>query len=146
MGLRLGAYPTTFFVKEFSKRGILEAMEKGRMYCSFGKSQTWPRLDYFSVLGKEGEEAIMGETLVTSHFPVIKFRISYNSEKQKRMNIFLIRGGRLIHTFKSDTPIEVEYVDEEVPSGVKTYYRLFDSKNQLTSNPIFVLYDATSPR
>ena len=146
LGLRLGAYPTTFLVKEFSKKGVLEAMEKGRMYCSFGKGQTWPRLDYFSVLGKEGEEAIMGETLITSRFPVIKFRVSYNSEKQKRMNILLIRGGRLIHTFKSETPIEVEYVDEEVPPGVKTYYRLIDSKKHLTSNPIFVLCNPASPR
>lgn len=45
LGLRLGAYPTTFFLKEFSKKGVSEAMEKGRMYCSFGKGQIWPRLD-----------------------------------------------------------------------------------------------------
>jgi hypothetical protein len=36
LGLKLGAFPTTFLVKSFSKGGVLEAMEKGRMYSSRG--------------------------------------------------------------------------------------------------------------
>ena len=146
LGLNLGAFPTTFLVKAFSKEGVLEAMRKGRMYCSRGDGQVWPKLDYFTVSAKKGEKAFMGETLTPAHFPVIKFRVSYNSEKPRPMTILLIRGGTLIQTFKSKTPMEVEYVDEEVPPGVKTYYRLMDSKKHLTSNPVFVIYNPASPR
>jgi len=103
-------------------------------------------LDYFTVSGNKGEKASMGETLTTSHYPVIRFRVSYSSEKPKPMTILLIRVGSVIHTFKGETPIEVEYVDEEVPAGVKTYYRLMDSKKHLTSNPIFVIYNPASVR
>jgi hypothetical protein len=143
--LKLGAFPTTFLVETISRKGVIEAMEKGRMYASRGNGRVWPRLDYFNVLGRGGEKAFMGETLITSHFPVIKFRISYNDEKSKPMEVLLIRRGKLIHTFKSETPVEVEYVDERVTPGEKTYYRLMDSKKHLTSNPIFVTYKPTEP-
>ena len=140
LGLKLGVYPTTFLVREFSKRGVIEAMEKGRMYCSLGDGKTWPKLDCFNIFGKEGKKAFMGETLTTSHPPVIEFKVSYNSENPKPINILLIRGGRLIQTFKGKTPMEIKYRDDRAPPGKKTYYRLIDSRKHLTSNPIFVTY------
>jgi hypothetical protein len=136
----LGAYSTTFLVRDFSKRGVLEAMKKGRMYCSLNKGKAGPRLDYFNVLGEGGVKAFMGETLTTSRYPVIKFRVSYHNEKPIPLNILLIRGGTLLHTFKVVTPMEIEYTDEKVTPNEKTYYRLIDSKKHLTSNPIFVTY------
>jgi len=144
LGLKLGDFPTTFLIKDFSKRGILEAMEKGRMYCSRGDGHVRPKLDYFNVLGKEGERAFMGESLITSNFPVIKFRVSYNTEQPIPTTILLIRGGTLVHTFNSETPMEVEYIDEKALPGKRTYYRLMDSRNHLTSNPIFVTYNPPS--
>jgi hypothetical protein len=137
---RLGAYPTTFLVREISKRGVLDAMEKGRMYCSLGKGKVWPKLDYFNVLGNAGEKAFMGETLTTSRYPVIKFRVSYDTKKPTPVNILLIRGGTLLHTFKGVSPMEIEYTDEKAPPNKKIYYRLIDAKKHLTSNPIFVTY------
>jgi hypothetical protein len=137
---RLGAYPTTFLVREFSKRGVLEAMEKGRMYCSLGKGNMWPKLDYFNVLGNADEKAYMGETSTTSRYPVIKFRVSYDTEKPTPVKILLIRGGTVLHIFKGMTPMEIEYTDDKIPPNKKTYYRLIDSKKHLTSNPIFVNY------
>jgi len=137
---RLGSYPTTFLVRELSKRGVLEAMEKGRMYCSLGKGEVWPRLDYFNVLGNAGEKAFMGETWTTSHYPLIKFRVSYDSEKPLSVKILLIRGGTVLHTFEGMTPMEIEYTDDKLAPNEKTYYRLIDSRKHLTSNPIFVVY------
>lgn len=137
---RLGAYPTTFLVRELSKRGVLEAMEKGRMYCSLGKNDMWPKLDYFNVLGNAGEKAYMGETATTSRYPVIKFRVSYETEKPASLQILLIRGGTVLHTFKGISPVEMEYTDEKAPPNKKTYYRLMDSRKHLVSNPIFVTY------
>jgi hypothetical protein len=137
---RLGAYPTTFLVREFSKRGVLEALEKGRMYCSLGKGNVWPKLDYFNVLGKAGEKFYMGETATTSQYPIIKFRVSYETEKPIPMKILLIRGGTVLDEFEGMPPMEIKYTDEEIPPEKKTYYRLIDSRKHLTSNPIFVKY------
>ena len=71
LGLKLGAFPTTFLVKEFSKAAILDALQKGRMYCSRGDGRSWPQLDYFTVVGANGDTAHMGETLTTAGFPRI---------------------------------------------------------------------------
>ena len=137
---RLGAYPTTLLVREFTKRGVLEALEKGRMYCSLGKGDVWLKLDYFNVLGNAGEKAYMGETVTTSRYPVIKFRVSYDAEKPTSLKILLIRGGTVLHEFEGMTPMEIEYTDDKIPPNKKTYYRLIDSRKHLTSNPIFVNY------
>ena len=141
LGLKLGAFPTTLLIKKFSREGILEALKKGRMYSSRGDGRVWPRLDYFNIYGEINEMAYMGETLATSHFPVIKFKVSYQSPKPKPTTLHLIRGGTLIKTFSSDTPVEVEYMDHQIPPGETTYYRLMDARKLLTSNPIFVRYN-----
>ncbi len=40
--------------------------------------------------------------------------------------------------------MEVEYVDKEAPHGEMTYYRLMNTRGDLTSNPIFVTYNPIS--
>lgn len=138
LGLKLGAFPTTFLVKEFSKSAILDALRKGRMYCSRGDGSAWPQLDYFTVVGSKAGNAHMGETLTTADFPVIKFRVSYKGDEKVPMTIHLVRGGSVFRTVHGETPLECELLDEEVPSGQTTYYRLVDTQKHLTSNPIFV--------
>jgi hypothetical protein len=140
LGLKLGAFPTTFLVREFSKAEILDAIKEGRMYCSRGDGSTWPQLDYFNVLGVNGDKAHMGETLTTAGFPLVKFRVSYHGEDSVPIVILLIRGGVLVHRFEGKTPLEVEYLDSEVRTGARTFYRLMDTQKHLTSNPIFVHY------
>jgi len=144
LGLKLGAFPTTFLVKEFSKKGVLEALEKGRMYSSRGNGHVWPKLDYFNIYGKTTERAFMGETLTTSHYPMIKFKVSFQTEQKGPMTLALIRGGKLLEVFRSKTPMEVEYLDRAIPPEEMTYYRLMDTKKHLTSNPIFVKYKPSS--
>jgi hypothetical protein len=137
LGLKLGVFPTTFLVSEFSARGILEAMEKGRMYCSRGNGEVWPKLETFLVAGKGRKRAIMGETLTTSQYPRIRFRISFGA---KPMTVMLIRGGTVIARFNGETRIDADFVDRGIPSGMTTYYRIMDTRKHLTSNPIFVKY------
>ena len=138
LGLKLGAFPTTFLVKEFSKATILDAIKEGRMYCSRGDGRTWPQLDYFNVLGVKGEKATMGQTLTTAGFPLIKFRVSYRGDEKVSVTIHVVRGGALLRTLNGQTPLEFELLDEGAPAGQMTYYRLVDSMKHLTSNPIFV--------
>jgi hypothetical protein len=145
LGLKLGAFPTTFFVKEFSKEAVLEAMKRGRMYSSRGDGRVWPKLDYFNIIGGSTERAFMGETLMSSHMPVIRFKVSNPTKKNSPITMALIRGGNLIETFTSEAPMEVEYRDEEIPPYELTYYRLMDTKEQLVSNPIFIKYQPPFP-
>ncbi len=140
LGLKLGAFPTTFLVKDISKTGVLEALEKGRMYCSKGDGRAWPIIDYFVASSKEGKRAFIGETLNTSSPPVIQFKVRMNSDREQPMTLLLIRGGSVIGSYGTRTPIQVEYTDRDAPRGEMTYYRLIDQKKHLTSNPIFVKY------
>lgn len=146
LGLKLGAFPTTFLIKDFSKKGVLEALEKGRMYCSRGDARVWPKLNDFRVSGDGAKVAFLGETLTSTQFPIIRFRVSFDPEKPTPMTILLIRGGTLIKTFRGVTPIDVEYVDREAPPGETTYYRIMDTRKHLTSNPIFVTYRPSYPK
>ena len=138
LGLKLGAFPTTFLVKEFSKAAILDALERGRMYCSRGDGSSWPQLEYFNVVGSTGIKAHMGETLTTAGFPMIKFRIAYKGNEKVPMTIHVVRGGTVLRTLNGETPLEFELMDEGAPVGRVTYYRLVDTQKHLTSNPIFV--------
>jgi hypothetical protein len=140
LGLKLGAFPTTFLVREFSKKGIVEAIKNGRMYCSRGDGETWPVLKNFNVFGKNTKKACMGESIITKEFPVIWFRVEYNKGDPRDMKLSLIRGGKIIKSIEGKTPIEFEYVDEKIDPGRKTYYRIIDKKKHLTSNPIFIKY------
>jgi hypothetical protein len=138
LGLKLGAFPTTFLVKDFSKAAILDALRQGRMTCSRGDGQSWLQLDYFKVLGPDGGSAHMGETLTTVGAPLIKFRVSYKGDERAPVTIHVVRGGTLIRTLQGETPMDFDALDEEAPAGRMTYYRLIDSMKHLTSNPIFV--------
>lgn len=143
--LRLGSFPTTFLVKEFSRKAVLEAVEAGRMYSSRGDSEAWPKLDYFNVSGSEGKKIVMGEKMTTEQFPVIRLKVSYESEKPKPMTVILIRGGEVINTITQIPPIELEYIDEGITEGWQTFYRVMDSREHLVSNPIFVTYNPANP-
>ena len=141
LGIKLGAFPTTFLVREFSKSAILDAIKQGRMFCSRGDGNDWPQLDYFNALGVNGRKAYSGETLTTAGFPLIKFRISYRGQQSAPIAVLLIRGGVLVHRFEGKTPLEVEYYDSEVRPGARTFYRLMDTQKHLASNPIFVRFE-----
>ncbi|MBN2124720.1 MAG: hypothetical protein JW821_10530 [Deltaproteobacteria bacterium] len=140
LGIKLGAFPTTFLVKEISAEGVLEAARRGRMYCSRGDGEDWLRLEAFHVSGGEDGKAVMGEVLHTTRPPLVTFRVSYQRDAKRPVGILLIRGGDLIHAFQSQTPMAVEYLDRAAPEGETTYYRVMDTRKHLTSNPIFVQY------
>jgi len=140
LGLRLGAFPTTFLVKSLAKEDVLDAVRKGRLYCSRGDGAVWPRLDDFQAIGSDGRSAVMGETLTTGQPPLIKFTVSFQGGKKGSLKILLIRGGTLVRSFEGETPIEVQFTDEGLAPGELTYYRIMDSRKHLTSNPIFVKY------
>ena len=62
-----------------------------------------------------------------------KYRVNKSHKPRPRLHL------------KCVSKLEIEYIDEGVKPGEKTYYRLMDSKKHLTSNPIFVEYSHSSP-
>jgi hypothetical protein len=108
------------------------------MYCSRGDGKSWPKLDYFNILAPNGEKAEMGETLTSAGFPLIRFRVSHSGDEKVPMTLHIVRGGILLRTASGETPLEFELLDNTLPAGRMTYYRLMDTQKHLTSNPIFV--------
>ncbi len=145
-GEKLGSFPTFFLVKSKTKKDILDALKKGRMYAFRGYVDS-PRLilEDFSISdSKSSQKVVMGEEIFSKGYPSINIRISTTgSEKGNSVTVRLIRSGNLLKTFSSETPLSINFEDDFFEPGKKIYYRLdaIDKKGRkLVSNPIFVQF------
>jgi len=143
-GENLGNFPTFFLVKSKTKKDILDALKKGRMYACRGDVDS-PRLilEDFSISdSKSSQKVVMGEEIFSKGYPSINIRISTtDSEKGNSITVRLIRSGNLLETFSVETPLSIYFEDDFFEPGKKIYYRLdaIDKKGRkLVSNPIFV--------
>jgi len=143
-GEKLGNFPTFFLVKSKTKKDILDALKKGRMYACRGDVDS-PRLilEDFSISdSKTSQKVVMGEEIFSEGYPSINIRISTtDSEKGNSITVRLIRSGNLLETFSAETPLSINFEDDFFEPGKKVYYRLdtIDEKGRkLVSNPIFV--------
>jgi hypothetical protein len=145
-GENLGNFPTFFLVRSKTKKDILDALKKGRMYACRGDVDS-PRLilEDFSISdSKSSQKVVMGEEIFSKGYPCINIRISTtDSEKGNSVTVRLIRSGNLLETFSAETPLSINFEDDFFESGKKIYYRLdaIDKKGRkLVSNPIFVKF------
>jgi hypothetical protein len=145
-GEKLGNYPTFFLVKNKTKKDILDALKKGRMYACRGDADS-PRLilEDFSISdSKSSQKVVMGEEIFSKGYPRINIRIfTTDSEKGNSITVRLIRSGNLLETFSAETPLSINFEDDFFEPGKKIYYRLdaMDKKGRkLVSNPIFVQF------
>jgi hypothetical protein len=145
-GEKLGNYPTFFLVKNKTKKDILDALKKGRMYACRGDVDS-PRLilEDFSISdSKTSQKVVMGEEIFSKGYPSINIRISTtDSEKGNSITVRLIRSGNLLETFSAEIPLSINFEDDFFEPGKKIYYRLdaIDKKGRkLVSNPIFVQF------
>jgi hypothetical protein len=145
-GEKLGNYPTFFLVKSKTKKDILDALKKGRVYACRGDADS-PRLilEDFSISdSKTSQKVVMGEEIFSKGYPGINIRISTtDSEKGNSITVRLIRSGNLLETFSAETPLSINFEDDFFEPGKKIYYRLdaVDKKGRkLVSNPIFVKF------
>lgn len=144
-GEKLGNFPTVFLVKEKSKKNILDALKKGRMYAYRGDVDL-PRLrlEDFSVSDSESiQRGVMGEEIRIKGFPVINILLSTeNPEEVNPLKVRLVRDGKLLKEFFGETPLKINFQDEVSKPRRKTYYRLDvrDSRDRVVvSNPIFIV-------
>jgi hypothetical protein len=145
-GEKLGNFPTFFLVKSKTKKNILDALKKGRMYACRGDADS-PRLilEDFSISDSIGsQKVVMGEEIFSKDYPRINARISTtDSEEGNSLIVRLIRSGNLVETFSAETPLSINFEDDFFEPGKKIYYRLdaIDKKGRkLVSNPIFVQF------
>jgi len=144
-GEKLGNFPTVFLVKEKSKKSILDALNKGRMYAYRGDVDL-PRLrlEEFSISDSEStQRGTMGEEIAIKGSPEIHIHISTeNQEEVNPLKVRLVRDGKLLKEFSGETPLKINFLDEISKSGSKVYYRLDvrDSRDRIVvSNPIFIV-------
>jgi hypothetical protein len=145
-GEKLGNFPTIFLVKSKTKKDILDALKKGRMYaCRGDVDSPWLVLENFSVSDPgTSETGVIGEEIFSKGYPRINARISTtDSEEENSVIVRLIRSGDLVKTFSAETPLSINFRDDFFEPGKKIYYRLdaIDKKGRkLVSNPIFVKF------
>lgn len=148
-GEKLGNFPTVFLVKNKTKKDILEALKKGRIYAIRGYVDLPGRLflEDFSISDSEtSQKAVMGEEISLKGYPRINIRVStMGSEEENSLSLRLIRSGKLLRTYSAKTSLSIDFRDEFIESGKKIYYRL-DARDirgrLLVSNPIFVNFKA----
>lgn len=139
-GERLGNFQTVFFVTEKNKRAVLEALRDGRMYALRGKFPQMARLDEFSVSSADMTvKGISGGEISLRGAPRIRIALSSENDLPGPVKIRLIRGGEIIGTAEGFLPLQIDYEDNTVRRGGKTYYRMdMRGAGTIISNPIFV--------
>ena len=136
----LGNFPTVFFVREKSRKGVMEALRSGKMYAYRGRYPQFVRLDEFSVSSPDGKnEGISGDEIALKSSPRIRISLSAAEASERKVEVRLIRSGELIQTFEGTLPMRINYEDRYFQPGEKIYYRMdMRGRGRLVSNPIFV--------
>ncbi len=142
-GEKLGNFPTVFFLREKSRKGVLEALKNGKMYAYRGGYPQFVNLDEFSVSSPDGKnEGISGDEIALKESPRIRIFLSAAEVSERKVKVRLIRSGELIQTFEGTLPMRIDYEDRYFQRGEKVYYRMdMRGCGILVSNPIFVAFE-----
>lgn len=154
-GEKLGNFPTVFLLREQSGKGVMEALRTGKMYACRGKYPQLIKLDEFSVCSSDGTiEGISGDEITLKDRPGIRISLSVSEiasdrksavsagDMRNEVTVRLIRSGKLIETFKSMLPLQIDYKDSYYQPGKKIFYRMdMRGCGILVSNPIFVTFE-----
>ena len=145
-GTKLGEIRTILLVRQKSRDDILEAMASGRMYAVRQTGDERISLDNFTLNDiTSGQQATMGEELVSNDFPELKIKVRMTSGTEKTVRLSVIRNGTEVKQEKVSLPYELTWRDVNLnKNNGPLFYRLkveADSKNYLVSNPIFFRFD-----
>ena len=145
-GTKLGEIRTIFLVRQKSRDEILEAMASGRMYAVRQTGDERISLDNFTLSDIiSGQQATMGEELISNDFPELKIKVRMTSGTEKTVRLSVIRNGIEVKQEKVSLPYELTWRDVNLnKNNGPLFYRLkveADSKNYLVSNPIFFRFD-----
>lgn len=142
-GEALGNFPTVFLVRELSKDAILSALRNGKMYAVHGHyDKRWVLAEFSVTDTASGRQGISGDEIILEGAPVIKVAVQTIDETARKVQVRIIRGGKLIKTLGGETPFSSSFEDTSMATGGKTYYRMDvnGEAGSLTANPIFVTF------
>lgn len=140
----IDAIHTVFIIEKRDKKSVLEALRKGRTYTKIFCKEAGLSLNQFSVSDPKTETyGITGEDISTKGSPLINISLSATRKNSGEIKVNLIRSGKIISTFKGESPLHITYKDDYFKEGEKIYYRL-DIKggfsSRIITNPIFVKF------
>ena len=130
----MGIGVAAVFVKEVSRKGIIEALRARRCYGTTGDK-------IFIDFRMDGH--LMGEEYTGAKFPEIEVKVE-GTDKMKKIEVikydFWKKEWKVIHTEKSqDSSQSFNYVDNEFSADSLYYIRVIQDNNQLAwSSPIWV--------
>ena len=143
-GGRIHDIQTVLFVTERSRRGVLEALARGRSYAVRGGDEAL-QLRRWTVTTAAGA-AVSGQIVSTEGQPwTVSTVVDKVNGTSEAVDLRLIKGdmeGRVqvVADISGVTPLHVEHVETRSVAGSHYYYRLLvrSRTSTLTSNPIFV--------
>ncbi|MBI2880196.1 MAG: hypothetical protein HYY21_01325 [Candidatus Tectomicrobia bacterium] len=135
---------TVFYLKERTQAALLEALRRGRMYVLREGPGFRLELDRFT-LKPQGlsASALPGEQLDSPGPVEVSLRVSSSDGGRRVVSVHLIRDGRVVKTWRGETPLEQSFLDSFIPSGKTSFYRLEvsgPSGARLLTNPAFVRF------
>lgn len=138
---KIDSVQTIFLLKGLSRQAVLDALKDGKMYVKLEYKTNSINLEDFYIQDKNYQNyAVMGDEFSCYGNPLIHITGSF--QEPDKIKVDLIRNGKIIQRFSiEESPFEIEFSDESVESGEKTYYRLYiesNSGSKIITNPIFV--------
>ncbi len=132
-------------VRDWSPRGVLEALRHGRLYTvgQFPPAGVALRLDEFSIERlTDGRRAQAGDTMRLPEPAVLKVhvRVTARDAEAVPFSLKVIRDGRVVGATTSSTPLSFMHFDEIENPVTPTFYRVEVKGRyaEILSNPIFL--------
>ena len=138
---RLADVLTTFYVRERTAKGVLEALGAGRMDAAIPERGIRIRVRGFS-LSHGRREAVQGETMVVPPGATVTLRLALEAHDGavRPFRATLVRNGKRWQDLEGATPYSITFEDIPPPGRKCTYYRLWMKRrtpHRLITNPIF---------
>tara|TARA_B100000315_G_C14570483_1_gene585211 strand:- start:498 stop:1952 length:1455 start_codon:yes stop_codon:yes gene_type:complete len=130
---------TIILAKEKTKTGVLEAIEKGRMYVARGSKSLDFKLSEFYLCDEFNKnKAFVGSSTSFKGKSIIHIKGEFLKSEQP-LEVRIIKEGKVLVNSKVQSPFVIDYIDN-LSQDEKTYYRLeIISKDlHLVTNPIFL--------
>jgi hypothetical protein len=128
-------------IDDFSSKGVLDALNQGRVYVIRGARSSEFILDEFFIQDPDSPEAkYMGQTLMTNGREVkIKIKGHFIKQTEANIQIALIKNGKIINTFSEKDAFDIDFIAEKAKAD-KAFYRIEIKSTglHLITNPIFV--------
>lgn len=142
----LSRIQTMLLLNSLTENDVIRALKNGMMYAKLNNLTNDFSLDKFVISdGENNTFGLMGQEIEINSRPEVIIETSCSNAPEEPIEIRLVRNGKLIQTFNSESSnFRVKYQDDYFSPGEKIYYRIMIKSGnnfyQVISNPIFVRF------